>query len=118
MKRRKVLRIIDRLNVGGPALHEPFAAQGYDSAAIILKGIETAAKANGNKVPTRAAVRDAVRATKDYQGITGTITFDVKGDLTFAKYFVIQVISSDPAKWGENKAVQSLDIAAPPPPSQ
>ncbi len=97
---------------------EPFAAQSYDSAAIILKAIENAAKANGNKKPTRAAVRDAVRALKDFKGITGTVNFDSKGDIAVAKYFVIQVVSSDPAKWGENKAIKTLDIPAPPPPSK
>jgi branched-chain amino acid transport system substrate-binding protein len=97
---------------------EPFAAQSYDSAAIVLKAIENAAKAAGNKKPTRAAVRDAVRALKDFKGITGTINFDSKGDIAVAKYFVIQVVSSDPAKWGENKAIKTLDIAAPPPPSK
>jgi branched-chain amino acid transport system substrate-binding protein len=97
---------------------EPFAAQAYDSAAIILKGIETAAKAANNAKPTRAAVRDAVRATKDFKGITGSITFDSKGDPAVARYFVIQVVSSDPAKWGDNKSVKVLDIPAPPPPTQ
>ncbi len=97
---------------------EPFAAQSYDSAAIILKAVEAAAKANSNNKPTRAAVRDAVRATKDFKGITGTITFDTKGDPAVAKYFVIQVGSTDPAKWGENKAAKTLDIPAPPPPGK
>jgi branched-chain amino acid transport system substrate-binding protein len=97
---------------------EPFAAQSYDSAAIVLKAIENAAKAAGNKKPTRTAVRDAVRALKDFKGITGTINFDSKGDIAVAKYFVIQVVSSDPTQWGQNKAVKTLDIAAPPPPSK
>ncbi len=97
---------------------EPFAAQSYDSAAIILKAIENAAKAAGNKKPTRTAVRDAVRALKDFKGITGTINFDSKGDPAVAKYFVIQVVSSDPTQWGQNKAVKTLDIPAPPPPSK
>ncbi len=97
---------------------EPFGAQSYDSAVILLKAIEKAAKDAGGKKPTREQVRDAVRATKDFKGLTGLITFDSKGDPAVAKYFVIQVGSSDPAKWGENKAVKTLDIPAPPPPSQ
>lgn len=92
---------------------KPFAAQGYDSMGICLKAIEDAAKANGNKMPTRAQVTDAVRALKDYPGITGTINFNAKGDLTTAKYFVIQVTSADPAKWNDNKIDQTLDIAPP-----
>jgi branched-chain amino acid transport system substrate-binding protein len=97
---------------------EPFGAQSYDSTVILLKGIEKAVKDAGGKKPTRAAVRDAVRATKDFVGLTGSITFDSKGDPAVAKYFVIQVGSSDPTKWGENKAVKTLDIPAPPPPSK
>jgi branched-chain amino acid transport system substrate-binding protein len=92
---------------------KPFAAQGYDSMAICLKAIEDAAKAAGNKTPERAAVAAAVRALKDFSGITGTINFNAKGDLTTAKYFVIQVTSADPAKWNDNTIDKTLDIAPP-----
>ena len=92
---------------------KPFAAQGYDSMGICLKAIEEAAKATGNKLPTRAQVTTAIRALKDYQGITGTINFNAKGDLTAAKYFVIQVVSADPAKWNDNTIDQTLSIAPP-----
>lgn len=94
---------------------QPFAAQSYDSMGICLKAIENAAKANGNKIPTRAAVAQAVRALKDYPGITGTINFNKNGDLTSAKYFVIQVSSPDPAKWADNKIDETLSIAPPEP---
>jgi branched-chain amino acid transport system substrate-binding protein len=92
---------------------QPFAAQGYDCAAIALQAIENAAKAAGGKMPTRAAVAQAVRALKDFKGITGTMNFNAKGDLTKAKYFVIQVVSGDPAKWTDNPVAQTLDIAPP-----
>ncbi|MFM8320426.1 MAG: branched-chain amino acid ABC transporter substrate-binding protein [Chloroflexota bacterium] len=92
---------------------KPFAAQGFDSMAICLKAIEEAAKAGGNALPTREAVAKAVRALKDFPGITGTINFNAKGDLTTAKYFVIQVTSADPAMWNDNKIDQTLDIAPP-----
>jgi len=92
---------------------QPFAAQSFDCMGIALKAIEAAAKANGNKLPTRAAVAKAVRAVKDYKGITGTINFNSKGDLVKAKYFVIQVTSTDPAKWAANKIDTTLDIEPP-----
>lgn len=92
---------------------KPFAAQGYDAMAICLKAIENAAKAAGNKAPARSAVTEAVRALKDFPGITGTINFNSKGDLTSAKYFIIQVTSADPAMWNDNKIDQTLDIAPP-----
>ena len=69
--------------------------------------------AAGKKLPTRAAVTAAVRALKNYKGITGTINFNAKGDLTKAKYFIIQVISPDPDKWSSNKIDKTLDIAPP-----
>jgi branched-chain amino acid transport system substrate-binding protein len=92
---------------------KPFAAQGYDSMGICLKAIETAAKANGNKVPTRQQVAQAVRDLKAYPGITGTITFNKKGDLAEAKYFIIQITSSDPTKWNDNAIAETLTFAPP-----
>ena len=85
---------------------QPFAAQSYDCAAIALKAIENAAVAAGNKLPTRAAVAAAVRALKDFQGITGTINFNGKGDLTKAKYFIIQVTSADPDQWASTRSTR------------
>jgi len=92
---------------------QPFSAQSYDSAAIALKAIENAANAAGKKIPTRADVAKAVRALKDFPGITGTFTFNTKGDLATAKYFIIQVTSGDPAQWSQNKIDKILDIAPP-----
>jgi len=92
---------------------EPFAAQAYDATAIALKAIEAAIKGAGGKLPSREQVSVAVRKTK-HTGITGTIEFDDKGDPKKALYFVLQVVSDDPAKWGENKEVKRLEIAAPP----
>ncbi|MEW5872235.1 MAG: branched-chain amino acid ABC transporter substrate-binding protein [Chloroflexota bacterium] len=92
---------------------KPFAAQGFDAMAICLKAIENAAKEAGNQTPTRAAVTKAVRALKDFPGITGVINFNAKGDLVVAKYFVIQVTSADPAKWNDNTISETLDIAPP-----
>ena len=46
-------------------------------------------------------------------GITGHIEFDAKGDRKKASYFVLQVASDDPAKWGENKVVKRQGIDPP-----
>ena len=91
---------------------EPFAAQAYDSAAIGLKAIAEAVKAAGGKAPSREQVSVAVRKTK-HTGLTGVVEFDEKGDPKKAKYFVLQVASDDPAKWGDNKPIKTLEIAAP-----
>ena len=92
---------------------QPFAAQGYDSMAICLKAIENAAKAKKNEVPGRAEVAQAIRALKDFPGITGTFSFNAIGDPTVAQYFVIKVKSADPAKWSENTVVETLNLAPP-----
>jgi branched-chain amino acid transport system substrate-binding protein len=89
---------------------EPFAAQSYDAAAIAIKAVEAAVK--GGKAPSRDAVTAAVRDVK-HTGITGAVEFDAKGDPKKALYFVLQVASDNPEKWGDNKEVKRLTIAAP-----
>jgi branched-chain amino acid transport system substrate-binding protein len=91
---------------------EPFAAQSYDATAIALKAIEAAAK--GGKAPSRDDVSAAVRKVK-HTGITGATEFDAKGDPRKALYFVLQVAGDNPEKWGDNKEVKRLTIAAPAP---
>ncbi|MEZ4729816.1 MAG: branched-chain amino acid ABC transporter substrate-binding protein [Caldilineaceae bacterium] len=91
---------------------QPFAAQAYDSMNICLQSVQRAAEAAGGK-PTRAQVAEQVRATAEYPGITGAVTFNAIGDKTSATYFVLQVGSADPAEWNNNEVVKSLDIAAP-----
>jgi branched-chain amino acid transport system substrate-binding protein len=92
---------------------EPFGAQSYDSTAIALKAIESAIKAANGDMPTREAVAAAVRKVK-HNGLTGNIEFDEKGDPRKALYFVMGVVSDDPAKWNDNKEVKRLEIPAPP----
>ena len=88
---------------------EPYAAEAYDATTIALRAIEETAKKG--KV-SREDVSSAVRKAK-LSGITGEIAFDDKGDRQKAQYFVLQVVSDDPAKWGDNKIVKQLAIAPP-----
>ncbi len=90
---------------------EPYAAEAYDAAHIAIMAIEEVAKKSG-KTPSREDVSTAVRKAK-LSGITGEIAFDSKGDRQKAQYFVLQVVSDDPGKWGDNKIVKQLSIAAP-----
>jgi branched-chain amino acid transport system substrate-binding protein len=92
---------------------QPYAAQAYDSAAILLKAIENAAREAGGKVPAREDVAKAVRALKAFKGITATITFDHKGDPEVSRYFVVKVTAKDPSQWDGNKVLKTLDIKAP-----
>jgi branched-chain amino acid transport system substrate-binding protein len=89
---------------------EPYAAEAYDSATMALKALEMAAK--GGKAPSREDVSAAVRKVK-INGVTGEIEFDGKGDRKKANYFVLQVASENPEKWGDNKIVKQLTIAPP-----
>ena len=90
---------------------EPYAAESYVATAIALKAIESAIA--GGKAPSREAIATAIRKIK-YTGMTGTIEFDDKGDPKKASYYVMQVASDDPEKWGGNKEAKRLAIAAPP----
>ena len=69
---------------------ESFGMYGYDAAQVGLKAIENAIQTNGGKKPSRAEVSGAVRKLKNFKGLTGSITFDNKGDPVKAKYFVLQ----------------------------
>jgi branched-chain amino acid transport system substrate-binding protein len=58
----------------------------YEATNLMLTAIEKVGQ------PDRAAIRDAVRATKDYTGILGfPISFDDKGDVQGAKVYIYQV---------------------------
>jgi branched-chain amino acid transport system substrate-binding protein len=71
------------------AKHGPVSSYGplaYEAANIILEAIKKVGKAD------RAAVRDAIRATKNYKGILGIpISFDDKGDVTGGVIYFYQV---------------------------
>lgn len=89
-----------------PAL---YAAEAYDVTAIVLKAIEAATR--GGTAPSREEVSAAIRQVR-HQGITGDIEFDDRGDRKRALYFVLQVASESPEKWGENPIVKQLTLGA------
>lgn len=60
----------------------PRAALAYDATRLLLAAIERAA-AKGR--PTRAGLLTEIAKTQGYQGITGPITFDKKGDNLVAR---------------------------------
>jgi branched-chain amino acid transport system substrate-binding protein len=58
----------------------------YEATNLMLSAIEQVGSAD------RAAIRDAVRATENYEGILGfPITFDDKGDVLGANVYIYQV---------------------------
>ncbi|MET1249771.1 branched-chain amino acid ABC transporter substrate-binding protein [Sporolactobacillus sp. STCC-11] len=67
---------------------ESYSAYGYDAAGVILKGLMKAIDDNDGKKPTREQVTKAIRAVKDYDGVTTKVSFDDKGDNKFAKVYI------------------------------
>jgi len=57
---------------------DPYAIYGYESMAVALDAIEKAGKKD------RAAILEAIRGTKDYEGALGTWSFDENGDTTLS----------------------------------
>jgi len=83
----------------------PFHAHAYDAANIIFAAIEKVAKKDsaGDTYVGRKALRDALYATKNFKGLTGTVTCDRYGDCADPKIAVYQTESADPAKWDPGK---------------
>lgn len=67
---------------------ENYSAYAYDAMNVILNGVNKAIKDNGGKLPARDKVRDAVRATTDFEGVATKVSFDDKGDNEYAKVFI------------------------------
>jgi branched-chain amino acid transport system substrate-binding protein len=55
---------------------DPYAIYGYDAMNVVLDAIERAGKKD------RAAILEALKQTKDYEGALGTWSFDENGDTT------------------------------------
>jgi len=108
----KAAKFADDFKAKFGATPQPFAAQAYDSMGVCLAAIKNAADAAGGKVPTREAVRDAIRALS-YEGLTGTISFDSIGDQPQAQYFVIKVNATSADTWSSNTIVSELKFASP-----
>lgn len=71
----------------------PFHYHAADAAGLIFAALEKIAEvdADGNLVIDREALIKAVRETKDYEGLTGTLTCNEKGDCG-ATVFAIYVV--------------------------
>lgn len=89
---------------------EPFAAQAYDAAAVVLEAIARAARQPGGV--SRATVVAALRQTR-HLGYSGPISFDERGDLRRALYLVMKVSARDPDEWDDNRELKRLGISPP-----
>ena len=58
-----------------------YSLAAYDCANILIDAVRRAIRANGGTAPTREQVREAVAETTNFNGITGTYSFDANGDV-------------------------------------
>jgi branched-chain amino acid transport system substrate-binding protein len=73
-----------------------FHAHAYDAANIIFKAIEKVAVKAGDTIYVgRQALRDAIYATKDFPGITGTLTCGQYGDCGAPVIAVYQITARE-----------------------
>ncbi len=71
-------------------LTEPYSVYGYEAMNAVLAAIEGVCAAGGNPAD-RATLTKAVMATKDFNGVLGTWSFDANGDTTLTDMTVYQV---------------------------
>ena len=76
---------------------EVYAAYGYESAKVAINAINQVCKRD------RAAIREAVMATKDFPGLLGTWSFDENGDTS------IKTLSGNQVKDGKFGFVTTLE---------
>ena len=83
----------------GEAPIAPFHAHAYDATMMVLTAIDkVAVKEGGNLVIGRKALRDALYATSQMKGLTGTITCDQYGDCADPKIAVYQTAAENVKK--------------------
>jgi branched-chain amino acid transport system substrate-binding protein len=73
---------IDRYNAKYGYVPDDVGALTWDSMRIIQTAIEGCGKLTGDIKKDRQCVRDALAAIKDFEGITGAMTFNEDGDPT------------------------------------
>ncbi len=85
---------------GGSTL-STFHAHAYDATNILFAALEKVAvvEADGTIYVPRQALRDAIYATKDFQGVTGALSCSPTGDCGAPVIAVYEIVNSDPASW-------------------
>jgi branched-chain amino acid transport system substrate-binding protein len=69
-----------------------YAAQAYDAAMMLFDAIEkTAIRRGGTLYIPRQALRDALYATRNFQGLSGTLTCSALGDCAAPNIVIYQV---------------------------
>lgn len=74
---------------------DPYAAYGYEAAALLLDAIDRAAEADG--AVDRGAVVEEMLATRDRRSVLGTYSIDEVGDTTLDRLSAYRVRDGKPA---------------------
>jgi len=73
---------------------DPYTIYGYEVANVVLDSMDKAIKDGASDVATiRSATLKAIAATKDYNGVLGTWSFDANGDISLSAFSGMQVVS-------------------------
>ena len=83
-----------------------FHAHAYDATNIVFTALEKVAvvQEDGTIHVPRKALRDAIYATKDFKGITGSLSCSASGDCGAPVIAVYEVVNFDPASWNPQDA--------------
>jgi branched-chain amino acid transport system substrate-binding protein len=87
---------------------DSFAATAYDAARIMLDAVARASSLE------RRAIRDALAATRDFPGVTGTVTFNAERN---AVKSVVVIRIADGGKQSVESHVTPEEVAPPPTPT-
>jgi branched-chain amino acid transport system substrate-binding protein len=73
--------------------HSPYYSHAYDAANLLLNAIDVVVVQDGDGTLHigRQALRDALYATTDFQGVAGTLTCDQFGDCASARFNVVRL---------------------------
>ncbi len=92
-----VAKYLKKYNVQGTLA--PFHAHSYDAMNLILAALQKPGvviqDSDGTLHVQKKALRDAIGATKDFKGITGSLTCDPNGDCADPKIAIYQASKSD-----------------------
>lgn len=80
-------------SVYGTSFAGVFAAHAYDAATLLLHALEQAVfpEADGSLRVERQAIRDALRSTHDFQGLTGPLRCDEFGDCGVPRFKLVRL---------------------------
>lgn len=78
-----------------------FHAHAYDATNILFAALKQVAvvEADGTIYVPRQALRDAIYATQNFQGVTGSLSCSPSGDCGAPVIAIYEIMNSDPASW-------------------